>query len=136
AEEITQQHRHEDVGRHDPDEDGRHPFDRVDEAVHVVAGHDGAFGVYPPVFGEGEAQLCRVGKAKRAHRLSRWARRYAPLPTLRSPRGFAPPQYPALYFASWSLSSFIATTGSTPTLRTLSAQVFSSGSAAFFHCAS
>src|SRR5215471_12381567 len=23
----------------------------------------------------------------------------------------APPQYPALYFASWSLSSFIATTG-------------------------
>src|SRR5258708_21309639 len=52
------------------------------------------------------------------------------------PTRLGAPQYPALYFASWSLSSFMAAAGSTPTLRTLSAQAFAKGSAAFFHCAS
>src|SRR6266436_5530039 len=136
AEEVAQQHGKKNIDRDDSHEDGRHPFDRVDEAVHAVAGHDGPFGVHPSPSSGRVAERSEVGWGPTA----RPCRGKDPTPTLpedgegaaRSPR----PQYPALYFASWSLSSFMAAAGSTPTLRTLSAQVFSNGSAAFFHCAS
>src|SRR5262249_30866592 len=100
--------------------------------------HDaGPFGVNPSPSSGRVAERSEVGWGPTA----RLCRGEDPTPTLpEDGQGVlnpaAPPQYPALYFASWSLRSFMAAVGSTPTLRTLSAHVFSNGSAAFFHCAS
>src|SRR6266446_10630956 len=54
-------------------------------------------------------------------------------PTLRRCLAPAPHQYDALYCASSACSSFIAVSGSTPALRTLSDQVLVSGSPALRH---
>src|SRR5260370_25090346 len=112
AEEVAQQHGKKNIDRHDSHKDRRHPFDRVDEAVHSVAGHDGPFGVHPspssgraaeptrPAFGRPDDRLRHVGWGPTAPPCSR----KDPTPTLpedgdgaaRSPT----PQYPARYFAS------------------------------------
>src|SRR6185312_2098815 len=109
---VAQQNRDENVERDDADESCRDPLDRVDKAVHRGALHLG----YP---------IAIAGRAAAE----------GPAAAGLDRRG-APYCASALYLASEAFSSFIAWSGSTPVFFTPSAQVLTSGSAAFFHCAS
>src|SRR5262249_2416074 len=108
AEEIAQQHREEDVGGDEPDEDGGDELDAVDEAVHGVAG--------------------------RVHAL----RHTKPLSPPRRERGLhaVPDQYCALNFTSSSLRAASAFSGSTPAFLAPSAHFADKGSTAFRQSAS
>src|SRR6185436_11267683 len=109
GEQVTKQNLQENVSGDDTDKKRRHPFDGVDETIHIDAFHDGI----PP--------LAFQIRAAAADAAALWS--LAPNET----------QYAALSFSSCALSSFMMVSGSPPAFLTLSAQVFSNGSAAFFH---
>src|SRR4029079_6815119 len=109
---VTKQDLEKNIGGDNADKEGRHPFNGVDETIHINAVH----GKFP----RGTSQIrAAAASAAAAFRLSM--------------RDGA--QYAALSFASCALSSFMIVSGSPPAFLTLSAQVFASGSDAFFHSA-
>src|SRR4029079_15256816 len=113
GEQVTKQDLEENIGGDDADKECRHPFDRVDKTIHVDA-------VHPESPADGLQKSVR--------------RRQMPPPQLGCRRRDEV-QYASLSFSNCALSSFMIVSGSPPAFLTLSAQVFSSGSAAFFHSA-
>src|SRR5579883_1429255 len=109
AEQIAQEHRGKNVDRHDADEAGRDPFDRVDKTIHGTARHF-SYGV-------------RKWKAERAGTCGQ-------IKMKEQVYGAK-----ALYLVSEARNSESAASGSIPVLRTASFQVLTNGLAAFFQSA-
>src|SRR5207253_8527369 len=105
---VAQDHRNKNVERHDADESRRDPFDGVDETVHGGAVH--------------------VGSGRNAVTGNSMA---AGIPAASLIERQAVYCASALYLVNAARSSAIAASGSAPVLRTLSAQVLTSGSDAF-----